>query len=347
MVKVLVNGYGTIGKRVAWALRRQSDLTLYGVVKRRPDYSAILAVKSGIDVYVPGEEELRAFEESRVRVAGLLDDALRRVDAVVDATPGGVGRRYKGLYVKHGVKAVFQGGEAPDVAQVSFNSLCNYSEALGKDFIRVVSCNTTALLRLICSLNRYFTVDRVRAVIVRRGADPKEVRRGPINAIVLNPPKLPSHHGVDVKTVLPWLDIQTAAFAVPTTLMHTHFIQVFLKEGVTREDVVRVLEGSPRIVLVGAEALGVSSTAELAEVIRDMGRARGDMYELAVWEESVTVIDGREVMLTQSVHQESIVVPENVDALRAALSIEEDGDRSINITDTALGLVRGWLLWSS
>ncbi len=38
--------------------------------------------------------------------------------------------------------------------------------------------------------------------MVRRGADPGQVNKGPINSIVPNPPTVPSHHGPDVQTVM-------------------------------------------------------------------------------------------------------------------------------------------------
>jgi glyceraldehyde-3-phosphate dehydrogenase/erythrose-4-phosphate dehydrogenase len=39
-VKVVVNGYGTIGKRVADAAALQSDMEVVGVAKTRPNFEA-------------------------------------------------------------------------------------------------------------------------------------------------------------------------------------------------------------------------------------------------------------------------------------------------------------------
>ena len=227
-VRVGINGLGTIGKRVANAINLMDDMELVGAVKRTPDYQALIASSMGIPLYAPDSVALEKFEEAGIKVEGTLEDLLARIDVIVDATPGGVGAKYKSLYEQAGVKAIFQGGEKPDVAEASFSTLCNYEEALGKRSLRVVSCNTTGLLRLICTLNKSIGVKSVRAIIVRRAADPKEVKKGPINSITLNPPKLPSHHAEDVKSVLPWLDIKTAAVVVPTTLMHVHNVLIRL-----------------------------------------------------------------------------------------------------------------------
>ena len=54
-VKVGINGYGTIGKRVATAVNQQDDMEIVGITKTRPTYEAKDAVKKGYPVYVPKE----------------------------------------------------------------------------------------------------------------------------------------------------------------------------------------------------------------------------------------------------------------------------------------------------
>ncbi len=335
VVKVAINGFGTIGKRVAEAVLKQDDMELVGVTKTSPDYLARAAAKRGM-LYVP-EDRLEKFKEAGIEVSGTIDELFQKVDVVVDATPGGVGKEYKPIYEKYGVRAIFQGGEKHDVAGFSFSTLCNYEDAKDKQFVRVVSCNTTGLLRLLCTLNKAFGVEKVRATIVRRGADPHETKRGPIDAIVPNPVTLPSHHGVDVQTVLP-VDIATMAVVVPTTLMHVHVLNIKLKSSPKREEVIDVLEKAPRILLIPTKLSGVKDTAKIIEIARDMGRKRHDLYELAVFEESISVNNG-ELFLMQAVHQESIVTPENVDAIRAMFGLA-DASTSIRKTDESLGLVK-------
>ncbi|MGC9072068.1 MAG: type II glyceraldehyde-3-phosphate dehydrogenase [Acidilobus sp.] len=339
MIRVAVNGYGTIGKRVADAVSLQPDMRLIGVAKIRPSFEALGAVRAGIQLFVPeGAEE--QFERAGIRVAGTVRDMISSADVVVDATPDGVGEKNRPAYESAGVRAIFQGGEEPEVAEASFSTLCNYDEAVGRRFVRVVSCNTTSLLRVICSLQRVSRLRRVRAVIVRRAADTKEVRRGPINAILPNPARTPSHHARDVKTVLRDLDIFTMAVIVPTTLMHMHLIYAYFDGPVRREDVIEALSTTPRIVLI-PPTLGVEGTAHLFEVGRDLGRMRGDMPEVMVFSESVGV-SGDEVALMYAVHQESVVTPENVDAIRAVTGTA-GREESLKITDSTLNIMRGWL----
>ncbi|MEM0340598.1 MAG: type II glyceraldehyde-3-phosphate dehydrogenase [Acidilobaceae archaeon] len=340
-IRVGVIGYGTIGKRVAQAVLKQDDMVLEGVCEVAPSYATLQAFKSGVKIYVSKQENVKLFEELGIKVSGLLEDLLNKIDVVVDATPAGVGEKNKPIYEKFGIKQVYEGGEKAHVAQLSFSSLCNYEEAVGKSSARVVSCNTTALLRLICTLHKSFGVEKVQAVIIRRGADPKEVERGPINSVELDPPKTPSHHAYDVKTVLPWLDIYTAAVVVPTTLMHVHHVTLRLTRDVEKKDVINVLSEAPRIMLIPATRLKISGTAGIVEAAREV-RQRYDVPELMIFEDSISV-SGREVHLFQAVHQESIVIPENVDAIRALAGIEKSPEVSIKKTDKSLGLTKS--LW--
>ncbi|WP_069807106.1 type II glyceraldehyde-3-phosphate dehydrogenase [Vulcanisaeta thermophila] len=337
-VKVGIVGYGTIGKRVADAVMRMDDVELVGVVKQSPDYEAQVAIKKGIRLYTY-EDRIEKFEKAGIKVSGSVQDLLSRVDLVIDATPDGVGAENKAkLYEPRGVRAIFQGGEESDVGEVSFNALANYEMAVGRRYVRVVSCNTTALSRLISAfLLHGYRIRRVRAYIARRGADPREFKKGPINDVVFNPATVPSHHGPDVNTVIPTVNIVTMAIAVPTTIMHLHMVNIEFEGQVTRGEVVKVLEETPRILLFNASRDKFESLAQIIEWARDMGRPRGDLMENAVIEDSVTVYQN-EVFLMQGVHQESIVVPENIDAIRAVMNTMGKWE-SIRKTDERLGIV--------
>ncbi|NLA37776.1 MAG: type II glyceraldehyde-3-phosphate dehydrogenase [Methanomicrobiales archaeon] len=338
MIKVAVNGYGTIGKRVADAVAAQPDMEVIGVSKTSVSAEAYVAGKRGYPLYIADLSKKPEFDKAGIKVAGDVEAMLKAADIVVDATPGGVGAKNRTLYEKLGKKAIFQGGEGHEVAGFSFNAHANYREALGKQFARVVSCNTTGLVRLIHALDQAFGVDRVRAVMVRRGADPGDVKRGPVDAIVLNPATIPSHHGPDLQTVLPHINIVTLAMIVPTTFMHMHTIQMDLKRETTRDEVMAVFEKHSRIGIV-RKATGIKSNAQLREYTQDLGRPRTDLWENGVFEESVSVLDGKEFYCFQAIHQEADVIPENIDCIRALMGTVKDPEESIRMTDRALGLV--------
>jgi glyceraldehyde-3-phosphate dehydrogenase (NAD(P)) len=333
-IKVGIVGYGTIGKRVAWAVSLQPDMKVAGIVKTRPNWEVLSAVKRGFKIYVP-EGSREKFIKYGIPVEGGVKDLLNDVDIVVDATPAGVGERNKPLYKSQGIKAVFQGGESAELCEVSFNSLVNYNEAYNKDCVRVVSCNTTGLIRIIHGISKLGKVKKVRAIIVRRGADLKEVKKGPIEGLLLKPTTPPSHHAHDVKTVIKDLeDIITYSIVAPTTLAHMHIVNITLEPEVSKDDVIEALKSTPRVILIDGAML--SSTAELREFAKEYLRPGGDIYENVVWEDSIWA-EGHEVMLAYAVHQEAIVVPENIDAVRSLAGLLSKNE-SIELTNKTLGI---------
>jgi glyceraldehyde-3-phosphate dehydrogenase (NAD(P)) len=336
MIRVAVNGYGTIGKRVADAVAAQEDMEVIGVSKTRPSSEAFVAVERNYPLYIADMGRKGAFDRAGIPVAGSVEEMIGKADVVVDATPGGVGARNKPLYERAGVKAIFEGGEEHEVAGFSFNAHSNYTDAVGRQFTRVVSCNTTALCRIVSAMDREYGIDSVDAVLVRRSSDPGEIKNGPVDAIVLNPVTVPSHHGPDVRTVLPHIPISTMAMKAPTTFMHMHAVLMHLKGEPTKSRIVEIIEDHPRMGLVKGST-GISSTAELTEYMRDIGRPRADMWENGIFEDSISV-DGKKVSFFQAIHQEANVVVETVDAIRAAVGSVKDPETSIRMTDAAVGL---------
>jgi glyceraldehyde-3-phosphate dehydrogenase (NAD(P)) len=334
-VKVAINGYGTIGKRVADAVMRQDDMEIIGVSKTRPTFEARMAIDRGFDLYCAIEDNRILFQEAGIPISGGIDDMLQKADVVVDCTPGKFGIKNLEMYKNAGVKSIFQGGEKHEMIGLSFNSLSNYKENLGADHTRVVSCNTTGLTRTLFPLTEKIGIEKVYATMIRRGPDPNNSKKGPVNAIV---PvlKVPSHHGPDVKTVIEGLDIDTMAVAVPTTLMHLHSIVVKLKRSSSKEEVMEIWEKTPRVKFVsGGE--GIVSTAQVMEMARDMMRERADLNEIVVWEDGVHVVDDH-LYYYQAIHQESDVVPENIDCIRALFKLCEDNLESIRKTNDSLGI---------
>jgi glyceraldehyde-3-phosphate dehydrogenase (NAD(P)) len=335
-VKIAINGYGTIGKRVADAVTAQDDMEIIGVVKTRPTFEARLASYKGFDIYVSAPEKNEAFDKAGLDISGTLEELLDKADLVVDCTPGGVGATYKDLYKKHGVKVIWQGGEDHELAGFSFNAEANYNDAIGRDFTRVVSCNTTGITRALYPLDQSYGIKKSRVTLMRRAADPGNIKSGPINAIIPNPITLPSHHGPDVNSILPHIEIATVAVKVSTTIMHFHAFNVELKKNFEPQDIIDTFAGRPRIRFVsGAE--NIKSTAEVMELARDLGRSRSDMFENVIWEDSISKYQG-ELYFFQAIHQESDVVPENVDVIRAMCELESDGAKSIEKTNKTMGI---------
>jgi len=342
VVRVVVNGYGVIGKRVADAVVKQPDIKLVGVSDIVPDWRVKMALRKGYAVYASLPDKVDEMRKGGVSVEGSLDDLLRggAVDVVIDCTPAKVGARNKATYERYGVKAVFQGGERHEVAGTSFVAQRNYEEALGKQFVRVVSCNTTAICRVVGAIHEKVGVRKARVTIIRRAVDVWESSHaGVINTVV---PELhvPSHHGPDAQSVIHDLNIVTMAAKGSHNLYHLHMAMIEVRSRVGRDDVIKILEEEPRVVFVSGLD-GVEGLNSIFEIARDLGRARGDLYEVPVWIDSISVsADGDEIYLMWATPNESNVIPENIDAIRAVTQLETDGRESIAKTDKALGVIK-------
>jgi glyceraldehyde-3-phosphate dehydrogenase (NAD(P)) len=339
--RVGVVGFGTIGSRVANAIDAQDDMEVTGIVKTSPNYYARIAQTNGYPIFAVTPEQTKKFQEYGYHVEGVMTDLLRKINVVVDATPKGCGIGNKIEYEKAKLKMVFQGGEDFSVADHSFVAQSNYEEIQRQDpsSVRVVSCNTTALCRIIGAIKKFSSIDQLHSAIIRRAADPSDVTHGPINSIIPSP-LTPSHHASDVNTIYPNLKISTMACVVPTTLMHIHMMWMEVTSKINRKEVVDVLSKTPRICVI-PESAGLDSTANILDWARVSGRKQGDFFEVAVWENSIRVID-KWIHLTYGVHQESIVVPENIDAIRSLVTSISD-IKSISTTDTSLGVRSGYL----
>jgi glyceraldehyde-3-phosphate dehydrogenase (NAD(P)) len=185
-------------------------------------------------------------------------------------------------------------------------------------------------------------VKRARAVLLRRATDPWESHTGGMINTVVPETTVPSHQGPDARTVIPDLDIITMAGAGPYNLSHIHFAMVETTRPVTVQGVRDALRAEPRVAFVRADD-GLVALNSVIELMRDLGRPRGDMWEVAVWEDALAA-DDREVYLTFQVHNESIVIPETIDCIRALAGVERDGAASIAKTDAALGIMKDFFV---
>lgn len=338
IVRVAINGYGTIGKRVADAVDAQDDMEVVGVTKTGPSFGCEMAVRKNFDIYCTSDDPdmIASFESSPFKCKGGLKDLLSISDVVIDCSPGKMGAENLGKYQDAGVKSIFQGGEKHSLTGLSYTSCANHSENYGAEATRVVSCNTTGLSRTLVPLYEHCGSLKVECTMIRRAADPGDSKKGPINAIkpVL---KVPSHHGPDVMTVKPEIEINSLAVAVPTTIMHVHAIIADLPEGhgLSTESVIEMWKSSPRVIVMNGEGNRITTTAEVMEMARDIGRKWGDLHEIFVWEDGVRLI-GNRLYYFQAIHQESDVIPENIDCVRALMEIEKNWQKSVKKTDDAI-----------
>jgi glyceraldehyde-3-phosphate dehydrogenase (NAD(P)) len=313
-------------------------MELVGVV----DVAATLPVRALVDsdrgypIYCGLPERVPMMEDAGIPIAGTLDDLLEQVDMVCDAAPPGIGAKNKAAYVRHGVKATFQGGEQDEISPILFSSTANYDLAKEVDYIKLVSCNTTGIVRAVVAVDDAFGVERTVATIVRRAADPSEIHKGPIDAAI--PGKVPSHQATDLMRVMPHLDAMGFIITVPITHGHVIAMHVVLKKEITTENALEVLRQGRRIRIFRIED-GFLSNTHIFDYLRDLGVPRADMYEVGIWEETV-LAKGRDLYWIHNIPQEAIVIPENIDAIRARMGLQEHKWDAVDTTDRYLGIAK-------
>ncbi len=338
-VRVGVAGYGTIGQRLADGVARQEDMELVGIADLAPtlairalaENDMIGANDKKYNLYLVDSADKSKFNALGIPTAGSFEDLCKNVDIMLDSAPGGVGAKNKVIYEKLGVKAIFQGGEANAVADMFFHGYANYEKGVGQNYLKLTSCNTTGLIRTVDALDRAYGIEKVAITIIRRVADPGDYHRGLTNALQID--KAPSHQAVDLMTIMP--HIHATGIMVHTPVTHGHIITVLAtgKNGrkITREQALEAFRTHPRIRTVTIDE-GFKGNASLFKYARDLGNRRGDMYEIGLWEDSI-VESGNDIMYAINIPQESVTIPETMDAIRAALKMQttrEEGTAETN-----------------
>lgn len=335
-VRVAVNGYGVIGKRVADAVALQDDMEVAGIADVVSDWRMRNLLAKGFQLFAAAEDQSDTMRQAGLKIAGSLDDLLGRSDVVVDCTPKHIAAKNVLRYRERGLKFILQGGEKHDVTGHSFVAEANYAQALGRDATRVVSCNTTSVVRTLTALKRAGLLRRARGTLLRRATDPWESHQGGIMNTLVPEAEIPSHQGPDAKTVDPELDVVTMAVKVPETLAHLHYWAVELTRRASKDEVLAALRSSSRIALIRMKD-GLTALNTVKELMADSGRPRDNMYEVALWEDMLAV-EGTEAFYAYMVDNQAIVIPETIDAIRALAGRESDAAASIRKTNAALGI---------
>jgi glyceraldehyde-3-phosphate dehydrogenase (NAD(P)) len=137
-------------------------------------------------------------------------------------------------------------------------------------------------------------------------------------------------------TIMP--HVQATGILIHTPVTHGHIITVVLtpKKEISVEEAIAIFEKHPRIRVVSIDE-GFLGNASLFRYARDLGNPRGDMYEIAVWSDSI-VKSGKDLMFAINIPQESVVIPENIDAIRASMKMQLTRETGTTETNKYLGI---------
>jgi len=335
-IKVGVAGFGVIGQRLADGVARQEDMELVGVADVAPTLAVRALAERGMPYRMfaaaPGTED--ALNAGGIPVSGGFDDLLGDVDIMLDAAPGGIGAENKKKYVAAGLKAVFQGGEAGEVADVFFHGYANYAKGVGKDYLKLTSCNTTGLIRAVHAIDQAVGVEKIAITIIRRIADPGDTHRGVVDSLIME--AIPNHQAVDLMEIMP--HVNATGLLVHTPITHGHIITIVAtpKQAISKDDAIDVFRAHPRVRSVKIED-GFTTNTSLFNYARFLGNPRGDMFEVGLFEETVGH-SGDDLMFAINIPQESVTIPETIDAIRAAMPMQTDQAEAVGLTNQYLGM---------
>jgi glyceraldehyde-3-phosphate dehydrogenase (NAD(P)) len=211
-----------------------------------------------------------------------------------------------------------RGRSADAEAQIS-------TSALDRDSTRVVSCNTTSIVRTLTALKRAGLLRRARGTLLRRATDLWESHQGGIMNMLVPEPEIPSRQRAKCPERRPGAGRGHDGGRGPRDVGHLHYWSVQLRRRADKEDVLGAFRSSSRIALIRTEA-GLTALNTVKELMADLGRPHDNLYEVALWADMLKV-EGDELFYAYMVDNQAIyaytadnqaiVIPETIDAIRA------------------------------
>jgi len=328
--RVFVNGYGSIGSRIAQFIKDDNDIKVIGVGKYSPDKEVNTAISRGFDVYVP-QKKLDLFKE--YKIAGTIEKVLDDCDLVFDASPEGHGYlNKKNLYEPKGLMAIYQGGETiygeKAVSDLLFNSRANYTKAFGKKHVMQGSCNVTGIGRILQPLREKFgsRILRFDVTLVRRWADLEQTDKEVIDTIEW---KENPHHGDDVKSYMGKdTPLFLRAIKVPTRQMHLHIMDIRFKDSAPKpSEILQVFKNESGVATLWT-AKGTKEVRDFANTMNFSFKDTNMVHIHANMTESI----GDTVTMMYSDDQTGIVIPEN-HMLMQAMLFQREYDKALKHTE--------------
>jgi glyceraldehyde-3-phosphate dehydrogenase (NAD(P)) len=315
--RVFVNGYGSIGSRIAQFIADDVDIELAGVGKYSPDEKVTDASSRGFNVFVP-KAKIDLFKN--FKISGTIEDIVQKCDLVIDASPGGIGYTNKKiLYEPKNMRVIFQGGEKitgdKSVAQLIFNSRVNYEKAFDRQFVMQGSCNVTGVGRILQPLKeKYGTrIKRFDATLLRRWADLEDLKTEVADSIEWT--RKP-HHDEDVKSYMGTdTPLFIRVFKVPTRQMHVHLMDIrFNGSAPSVSEIIDLYKKEYGVAIL----YGVKGTKDIRDFAESIKFSFKDTNMIHIHADLIEVQDDV-VKLTYSDDQTGIVVPENHLLMQAML----------------------------
>jgi glyceraldehyde-3-phosphate dehydrogenase (NAD(P)) len=309
MVKVFINGYGNIGRRIATAFSQDKEIQFIGVGKYSVDDRVKDAVDRSFPLYVPANM-VSKFKEKGFPVSGNISNAIMESDIVIDAAKDGYGYENKvNLYEPLNKAAIFQGGEDntgdKKVADVIHNSRVNYKDMFKKKYVIQGSCNVSGMGRILQPMIEKYgsEIKRYDVTLIRRSADLEDLKEVKDS---IEWDKNP-HHQDDVKSFLPTVNLYVEAYKVPSRMMHLHQMTVRFKSAAPdKESFLDIYEKEFGVAILS----NARGTGDIRKKAIDLGFEHGDTNMVHIHSDTIRKQDDT-LKLLYSDDQTGMVIPEN------------------------------------
>ena len=309
MVKVFINGYGNIGRRIATAFSQDKEIQFIGVGKYSVDNRVKDAVDRNFPLYVPANM-VSKFKEKGFPVSGNISNAIMESDIVIDAAKDGYGYDNKvNLYEPLNKAAIFQGGEdstgVKKVADVIHNSRVNYKDMFKKKYVIQGSCNVSGMGRILQPMIEKYgsEIERYDVTLIRRSADLEDLKEVKDS---IEWDKNP-HHQDDVKSFLPTVNLYVEAYKVPSRMMHLHQMTVRFKSAAPdKESILDIYEKEFGVAILS----NARGTGDIRKKAIDLGFEHGDTNMVHIHSDTIRTQDDT-LKLLYSDDQTGMVIPEN------------------------------------
>ena len=309
MVKVFINGYGNIGRRIATAFSQDKEIQFIGVGKYSVDDRVKDAVDRNFPLYVPANM-VSKFKEKGFPVSGNISNAIMESDIVIDAAKDGYGYDNKvNLYEPLNKAAIFQGGEdntgVRKVADVIHNSRVNYKDMFKKKYVIQGSCNVSGMGRILQPMIEKYgsEIERYDVTLIRRSADLEDLKEVKDS---IEWDKNP-HHQDDVKSFLPTVNLYVEAYKVPSRMMHLHQMTVRFKSAAPdKESFLDTYEKEFGVAILS----NARGTGDIRRKAIDLGFEHGDTNMVHIHSDTIRTQDDT-LKLLYSDDQTGMVIPEN------------------------------------
>jgi len=330
MKNVFVNGYGSIGSRIAEFIKDDSEINIIGIGKHSPDEKVDLAIKNGFSVYVP-QKKIDNFKN--YNISGSIESVLSDCDLVIDASPEGHGFiNKKNLYEPNNIMAIYQGGETiygdNAVSDLIFNSRVNYKKVFQKKHVMQGSCNVTGMGKILEPLRNKYGSNLIRfdITLVRRWADLDQPDKQLVDTIEMSQHP---HHGNDVKSYFGKdAPLFVRAIKVPTRQMHLHIMDIRFSGTAPNVDEIHSLFKAENGIAVLWTATNTKDVRDFANTMKFSFKDTNMVHIHANM--SVAINDTVQIMYSDD--QTGIVIPEN-HMLMQAMLFERSYEDAFNHTN--------------